>query len=298
MTLMRPANLGEFPFVQARWFTPANRNKPQDFSWIVVHDMEAPERPETAENTANFFATTSRKASVHFNVDGNSAVRSVHDKDVAYGAGAANRRGLHMEHAGYAKQQTLEWLDPYGVEMLNISATISAAWCQQWAIPAHFVDHTGLRAGERGITTHHEVSQAFGGTHWDPGPNFPMAYYIDLVNSCLQVRKPPPPPSVQEETQMLYSPYNKAGTRQPQGVGLKGNAIVLMNKARFQDREVVKFGPYEILKMPFLKDEAAFALTDKNPENEQLPEEQVDVVTLVESTGRFNRHSILWKKPA
>jgi hypothetical protein len=45
-----------------------------------------------------------------------------------------------------------------------------------------YVDVAGLKAGKRGVTTHNNVSLAFKkSTHTDPGPNFPMSHYMDLV---------------------------------------------------------------------------------------------------------------------
>jgi hypothetical protein len=39
-----------------------------------------------------------------------------------------------------------------------------------------------LKRGAHGITTHAEVSRAFGkSTHLDPGPFFPVAEYLRLV---------------------------------------------------------------------------------------------------------------------
>ena len=39
------------------------------------------------------------------------------------------------------------------------------------------------KRGARGITGHSDVSRAFGGTHWDPGPNFPIEFYLALVGA-------------------------------------------------------------------------------------------------------------------
>lgn len=149
---------------------------------IVIHDMEAPERPNTAENIANYFATSSRVASAHWNFDSDSAIRSVQDKNVAYHAPGANHNGLGYEHAGYARQTREEWLDEYSIAMLKISAYQASIDCAKYSLPVNYVDVNGLLQGRRGITTHWDVSRAFRrSTHWDPGPNFPMEIYLDLV---------------------------------------------------------------------------------------------------------------------
>jgi hypothetical protein len=167
--------------IKARWFTPANRRN-GDIDLIVIHDMEASEKGDTAERIAEYFSRVERKASAHWCFDNNSAIRCVLDKDVAYHAPGANHNGLGYEHAGFAKQSGSEWLDDYGMSMLDISARQAAKDCLAYDIPIQYVDRRGLAKGQRGITTHNEVSQAFKrSSHWDPGPGFPMAYYIGLV---------------------------------------------------------------------------------------------------------------------
>jgi hypothetical protein len=164
-------------FIPAKHFTPTNG---RDIDLIVIHDMEAPEGPRTAENVAEYFRKGERRASCHWCFDENSAVRSVADEDVAYHAPGANHNGLGYEHAGYARQTRAEWLDRASTDCLRISARQAAKDCKKYKIPIKFVNANTLRAGNaRGITTHHEVSQAFRRSdHWDPGPNFPMDKYL------------------------------------------------------------------------------------------------------------------------
>jgi hypothetical protein len=76
-------------------------------------------------------------------------------------------------------------LDAYGQAMLRRSANIAAGIVLRWGIPLQFVDAAGLKRGKRGVTTHHECVLAFGGSHHDPGPGFPMDYYLGLVRESL-----------------------------------------------------------------------------------------------------------------
>jgi hypothetical protein len=132
-------------------------------------------------------------------VDNNSIARSVLDKDVCWGANGVNRTGLHIEHAGFAAQEERDWFDTYSLDMLWLSAKLTAAWCYKYSIPARFVDWRGLIAGERGITTHAQAELAFPyGGHTDPGADFPMAAYITFVQSYLQ-----PPLTTKEITMFL-----------------------------------------------------------------------------------------------
>lgn len=196
------ADILSIPFVRARYFTASNGRK---IDLIVIHDMEAPETNDRAELVARWFSgATSPEASAHYCVDNNSIVQCVLDKDVAWHAPGANSNGIGIEHAGYAKQRAEEWRDEYSSAELALSARLTRQLCDKYQIPQEFVDSTGLKAGRRGITTHAAVSVAFKkSTHTDPGVNFPMAYYIDLVR---QAGAPAPAPAPQEVKLMVNAP--------------------------------------------------------------------------------------------
>jgi hypothetical protein len=101
-------------FVQARNYTPTYRDT-RPIRVFVVHDMEAPEKGDTAESVAAYFAgSNAPQASAHYCIDSNSVVQCVRDSDVAWAAPNANHDGLHFEHAGYASQIMKDWLDPFG----------------------------------------------------------------------------------------------------------------------------------------------------------------------------------------
>lgn len=176
--------LGDVPgvaFIQARNYTPAKRTS---VDLVVIHDMEAAESRSTAENVAKWFAGPSApKASAHYNVDSDSIIQSVREHDVAWHAKQANRVGIGIEHAGYAKQTAAQWLDDYGRDMLTRSAELVAGICKRWGIPIVKLTPEQVRAGARGICGHHDVSLAYKtpGGHWDPGPHFPWTWYIEQV---------------------------------------------------------------------------------------------------------------------
>ncbi|MFF0481062.1 N-acetylmuramoyl-L-alanine amidase [Streptomyces sp. NPDC004435] len=163
---------------------------------IVVHDMEAPEGPKTAENVARWFSTlpASSKASAHVCVDNDSTVRCVADGDRAWHAPGANSDGLGIELAGYARQSRAEWLDQYSKGVLENAAKVVAGWCAKHKIPAVKLTASELKAGKRGICGHRDVSAAYRQTdHTDPGPNFPWDYFLARVNAHLKPSKPAPP---------------------------------------------------------------------------------------------------------
>lgn len=176
----------QVPFVRARWFTSTSR---RNVDLVVMHDMEAEEKGDTAERVARYFAVTATKASAHYCVDNNSVVQSVLEKDVAYAAPGANHNGIHVELAGYARQNAHEWDDEYSHAMLSGPASdIVKDICNRWKIPVTYLDAAALKRGERGITTHFQVSLAFRQSdHSDPGNAFPMLAFIDMVRGPFTV---------------------------------------------------------------------------------------------------------------
>lgn len=177
-------------FIQAANYTRATR---RTIDLVVLHTMEAPEKGNTAESVAQYFARPSVRASAHYNVDNDSEVQCVRDNNVAWGAPGANHNGLHIEHAGYAKQNAAEWADPFSVQMLRRSAALTAHKLREYGLPNVFRTADDLRAGggrARGWTTHNEVSRAFKkSSHTDPGSGFPFRYYAAFVDEVLNPKE-------------------------------------------------------------------------------------------------------------
>jgi peptidoglycan hydrolase-like protein with peptidoglycan-binding domain/N-acetyl-anhydromuramyl-L-alanine amidase AmpD len=176
------AELGDIPFVQAKNFTRANRTL---VDAVVIHTMEAAEASTTAERVAAWAAgPNAPRASWHYAIDDDSIVQCVKEEDVAWAAPGCNGKGIQLEHAGFARQTAEQWSDGFSMQMLARSALLTARICKRWNVPIQFVDATALVRGERGITTHWEVTKGPGKgrtTHTDPGKHFPMARYIELV---------------------------------------------------------------------------------------------------------------------
>ena len=175
------AYLDQYPFIAARHFTTAHR---EGADLVVIHTMEAPEKPGTAEAVARWFGgAQAPQASAHFCVDNDSAVQCVRLTDVAWHAPGANRNGIGIEHAGYASQGAEQWADDYSEEMLRRSARLCAELCRECGIPVRRVTADDLKAGgARGICGHHDATLAFRkSTHTDPGPRFPWLTYLAMV---------------------------------------------------------------------------------------------------------------------
>jgi N-acetyl-anhydromuramyl-L-alanine amidase AmpD len=170
-----------YPFVESPHVT---RTAGRRIDLIVVHTMEADERPDAAERCAEWFRQPASRVSAHYCVDADSIVQCVRDEDVAWAAPGANRNGIQIEHAGWAAQTRHEWDDAYSRAMLARSARLVADLCLRYRLPPVWVDPAGLRTGRRGLTTHHAVGLAFGRTtHRDPGSGFPSARYLALVRA-------------------------------------------------------------------------------------------------------------------
>lgn len=170
-------------------------------SMITLHDMEAPEGPLTAENVTDWFAKSPAQggppspASAHLNIDNNSINQSVHDNDIAFHAPGVNHCALGFEHAGVARQSRAEWLDAYSVATLTLSARLAADRSAFYGFHPIVRNAKDLKAGKLdGFTTHAFVSDAFHlSTHHDPGPGFPLDWYMALVIANLHPSTPKPP---------------------------------------------------------------------------------------------------------
>ena len=167
-------------FIRARNYTPHAGSR--DIWWIVIHDMEYPERPDGAEWCARYFAGPSApQASAHYCVDNNSIVQSVALNDIAWHA-PPNSHSIGIEHAGYSAQSRADWLDSYSETELRLSAGLVYELCKRFSIPVRWLTVADLRAGKKGITSHANISEAFHMTnHRDPGVNFPVGWYLGQI---------------------------------------------------------------------------------------------------------------------
>jgi N-acetyl-anhydromuramyl-L-alanine amidase AmpD len=171
-------------FMQAINYRPANRT---DIRWIVIHTMEAPEKGSTAEAVSRWAAgANAPQASWHFAVDNDSIVQCVREQDVAWHAKQANRYGIGIEHAGYARQTAEEWNDEFSQEMLERSARLSAYLAKKYDIPFRHLTLEQYLNGEKGFIEHADVTRAHNtpGGHQDPGKNYPWDEYLQMARAA------------------------------------------------------------------------------------------------------------------
>lgn len=160
----------------------AGSNKP--IHRIVVHSTVSPCEPGGARRIAAYFRSDSAGGSAHYVVDPTEVVQVVYDSVIAWHAPPnPNSLGVEMcdmpgpvpnDSPGSARWKALKrswrWAKPNQRAMLDRTARLVAELCAAYDVPPYFRGAAALRQGRRGVTTHHEVSQAFRqSSHWDPG---------------------------------------------------------------------------------------------------------------------------------
>ena len=150
--------------------------------YIVIHSTESPNERHSARNVAQFFHRPETQASVQIVVDDYECYRCLGDDLIPWGAPPFNSRGLHIEQCGYAKWTRPEWLRHRAT--IDRAARAAAYWAKAYRIPVKFLSVTNCKRYEPGITTHHNVSLAFGKSdHTDPGSGYPIDYFMGKVKA-------------------------------------------------------------------------------------------------------------------
>jgi N-acetylmuramoyl-L-alanine amidase CwlA len=150
---------------------------------IVLHSTVSPCVPGGAEAVARYFRSPQAGGSAHYVVDPATTVQVVYDSRTAYHA-PPNQHSLGIEMCDMpSATSSARWRDTAHQAMLDRVARLTAELCLAYGVPVRYRNARGLRRGEHGITTHHEVSMAFGqSTHWDPG-KWPRRRFMRLVRS-------------------------------------------------------------------------------------------------------------------
>lgn len=193
-------------------YTPAHyyEGRNEALRLIVIHTMEAPEGPQTAENTAAYFASGAVVASAHACVDQDSVVVCLPPTATAFAAPGANAAGYQIEHAGYASQDGAGWADAESQSMLRLSAAHAREIAVAAGIPLRHLTDDELAAGYAGFVGHDQVSRVYRlSDHWDPGPAFPWSEYMGLVNGEAPTEETP---IVPEEDNVHFIRSRQSGT--------------------------------------------------------------------------------------
>lgn len=188
---VRRAKAPEMPKCREQWaIHHGGKRDMNNVRVIVLHSTEG----NTAAGAAGWFQNPASAGSAHVVVDDDECVRTLPDDVVPWGAKGVNEDGLHLEMAGHALDDPKtgakaftrdDWIAHRAT--LVAGAGVVANWAKLYDIPLKFIDAEALKNGERGITTHLEVTRAYSGGvgHVDPGSEFPLDTFMDLVGGNL-----------------------------------------------------------------------------------------------------------------
>jgi len=123
-------------FLQAARCTRVNT--PRTVTLVTMHTMQAPQKPDTAEGVAAWFAGARGAppdASAHVCGDMDSIVQCVLPNDIAWGAQGGNSISYHCEQAGYAEWKREQWLEPNNRAMIRLMATHVRLALEHFGLP-------------------------------------------------------------------------------------------------------------------------------------------------------------------
>lgn len=213
-------------FVPAKNYTWVSPTKPRTVTLLVVHSMEAPNKPTTAENVAAWFASAGApQASAHVCIDCDSVVACVDPKDISWSCSGGNWLSYGAEFAGYAKWARSDWLSDANMPMLKLGAEHLAKAARYFGMPPVVLSEEDVGACLRdacirqgkipgalsgllgGVTTHAMVNRAWRNwsehglpqpkgdlSHTDPGAGFPLDVLVSLMSPEQHDTDPAPPP--------------------------------------------------------------------------------------------------------
>jgi N-acetyl-anhydromuramyl-L-alanine amidase AmpD len=169
-----------YPFVRAKSYTSGR--KPGQPSVVFIHTTEGSEGTPSAENGAAYDQRRTDGTSTHFFVDQDSTIQCVLVRDEAHAARShGNDVGIQIEVCGRAGQTAAQWADAASAGAIEQCARLIVEIRNKYGaarFPLVNLTPAQLRAGQHGFAEHLDATKAWpedGGTHWDPGPNFPWA---------------------------------------------------------------------------------------------------------------------------
>ncbi len=183
-----------------------------DVRQIVIHSVESGMTPGIGESLmTGWWRNPDNKSSVHGIADPRDYCSSVPESSRAWHCGAGNPTSVGIEHSGRAAFSKDDWLTVAAVKMLNNSARNTARIAKRHDIPLRWLSVAEVKANAKGFCTHNDMRLARGGTtHTDPGPNFPYALYMQLVQQWAGV----PVGGTGTNTENTTTPAGSGGAQQ------------------------------------------------------------------------------------
>lgn len=155
---------------------------------IVIHYTAGSESPTAAEDGAAYDQRRTDGTSTHFFTDRNSIVQEIDTADRAHAAlYNGNQYGIHIEMCG-TNQTRAQWLDEGSRTMITNTARVCAWAMKTHGIPLVRLIGSQVRGSARGICGHVDITNGYpedGGTHTDPGPNFPWDVLSDDIRKIM-----------------------------------------------------------------------------------------------------------------
>lgn len=196
-TSARALGVGEYPaveFIRSPNFSSRDGNPVR---FVVIHDMEG-----FMSGAIGAFQSTAREASAHYltRASDGHIVQMVDEGNNAWhcGNGWYNRNSIGIEHEGFAGRPAGGGY--YNETQYEASARLVAAITTRYGIPidrGHIFGHGNVpSSGSGGICSDAQANAAQcggAGHHWDPGPTWDWAHYLDLVARYSSAPPPPPP---------------------------------------------------------------------------------------------------------
>lgn len=146
---------------------------------ICIH---ATDNTAGASGEAGYATRREDGTSAHFYVDDGTVIQALPIGHVAYGAlYHGNEISVQYELCGRSNQ--------ISDATMRRAAFQVARDCKRYGIPIRKLTAGQIRAGERGICGHIDITAAFpedGGDHSDPGANFPWAKFLSYVGGDME----------------------------------------------------------------------------------------------------------------
>jgi hypothetical protein len=185
---------------------------------IVVHTAEG---ARTIESLGSFFQGNVG-ASSHTGADDkiNTVGEYVKRGNKAWTQSEFNPVAVAIELCGFASWSTAEWKNNHDNMLRNCAAWI-AEEAAHYGLPIKRLSSSEAQGSGRGVCGHNELGSR-GGGHWDPGPDFPWDYVLDLAQGGL-----PAPDDEPEGFQMIASEKSADGTLHVWNVGPQRESVYL-----------------------------------------------------------------------